>query len=286
MAMTTPAMVMIIGSMRSRGPVATGAAASRFVARRGASSGVGRDVSDMGTAGVGSAGTSATGRKPSSPRIAMATPRTSAVDVTMNRNGGTSVMLAGWYGAVRQRDTLTRWYGALWSGSMGSGRHVRAPSSRRGLRSEGRPVRRRGSGCRCYPSRRRSHAERSSSTAPTRGGRCPLRRSSVVERVTVNHLVVGSNPTAGATPPVPDSSSLPVRPGRAVVTSARTCRMALPALDGPTTRWPVAAPELPKPRCDGDVRRWATYRPARGRSTPQRMQVMTARAERYGTASE
>jgi hypothetical protein len=36
------------------------------------------------------------------------------------------------------------------------------------------------------------------STAPTRGGRCPLRRSSVVERVTVNHLVVGSNPTAGA----------------------------------------------------------------------------------------
>ena len=65
-------------------------------------------------------------------------------------------------------------------GDQGHGRRIRRPEP-------------------CYPLPRRRDG------APTRALAGPvgpsLRRSSVVERVTVNHLVVGSNPTAGASFP-------------------------------------------------------------------------------------
>ena len=50
----------------------------------------------------------------------------------------------------------------------------------------------------CYPVARRRDGAPDDRPRP---GRPSLRRSSVVERVTVNHLVVGSNPTAGANAP-------------------------------------------------------------------------------------
>ena len=50
----------------------------------------------------------------------------------------------------------------------------------------------------CYPVARRGDCAPDDRPRP---GRPSLRRSSVVERVTVNHLVVGSNPTAGANAP-------------------------------------------------------------------------------------
>ena len=75
---------------------------------------------------VASAGDSATGRNPSRPRTVTATPRTRAVEVTMNRNGGTSVIVAGWYGACRRAhpDPMVRgvWSGPMWSGAPAVGR--------------------------------------------------------------------------------------------------------------------------------------------------------------------
>ena len=100
MAMMTPARVMMMGSLRSRGPPrrgVTGAGSSRTV--DGASIRVGRRRCEVARDGVARhAGDSATGRKPSRPRTVIASPRTRAVEVTMNRNGGNSVILAGMVG--------------------------------------------------------------------------------------------------------------------------------------------------------------------------------------------
>ena len=101
-----------------------------------------------------------------------------------------------------------------------SARRRCAATGRRGARG-GR--RRRSAGCRaspgslrhgraepCYPVARRRDGAPDDRPRP---GRPSLRRSSVVERVTVNHLVVGSNPTAGASSSARKSPSRRTRRG-------------------------------------------------------------------------
>jgi len=90
--------------------------------------------------GEGRAALSVTGRKPSRPRIVMATPSTSAVEVTMNRNGAPRSS-HGAYGACRARHPDPKVRGALVRFGWGSaGPASGRPGGRPGWRATAEPA--------------------------------------------------------------------------------------------------------------------------------------------------